>query len=229
MVVTSAPSTNNARYRHPDTARPFTSTVQQPQSPWPQASRAPVRPNCACRSSIRLWCGSTIAAAAAPLSVKWMTRCGLISRLVERSPGPGAQRPIDRFGIERQLGEANADRVIDRVGDRRRHAEGRDLTDALGAEWAVVLKIVDREILHCSGEVADAGDLVIRQRSVGDLPAVEVHLLEHREAEVHQGRARDLRLHELRIDWRTAVNDVDELGNHHVPGFDIDLDLGTHA
>src|SRR5437773_1892424 len=43
MVDTSPPSANVARYRQPDTARPFTTTVQQPQRPCPQLSRAPKR------------------------------------------------------------------------------------------------------------------------------------------------------------------------------------------
>ena len=43
-MTTSAPSTNAATYRQPDTAWPSTMTVQQPHRPWPQLSRAPVRP-----------------------------------------------------------------------------------------------------------------------------------------------------------------------------------------
>src|SRR5262249_59897138 len=134
MVVTCAPSTNNAKYRQPDTARPFTSTVQQPQSPWPQDSRAPVRPKCPCRSSIRLWCGATLAVTARPLSVKLIERCAFISRFVQRVSGLRPQCAIDRFGIEWQLGQANANRVVDRIRDGGRNAKCRNFSNALGAE-----------------------------------------------------------------------------------------------
>src|SRR5215510_8873563 len=130
MVVTSAPSTNEAKYRHPDTARPFTSTVQQPQSPWPQDSRAPVRPKCPCRSSIRLWYGATLAVTATPLSVKMIVRRAFISGIVQRVSGLRPQRAIDRFWIERQLGQANPNCVIDRVGNGRRNAKRRHFADA---------------------------------------------------------------------------------------------------
>src|SRR5215510_15452354 len=146
MVATSAPSTNDARYRQPDTARPFTSTVQQPQSPWPQASRAPVRPKCPCSSSIRLWCGATLAVTARPLSVKLMVRCAFISRFVQRVSGLRPQRAIDRFRIERQLGQANANRGADRIGNSWGNAKRRDLAHAFGAERTVMLDVVDPQV-----------------------------------------------------------------------------------
>src|SRR5262245_54385395 len=162
MVVTSAPSTNDARYRHPDTARPFTSTVQQPQSPWPQDSRAPLRPKCTCRSSIRLWCGATLAVTSRPLSMKLMMRCPVISRFVQRPAGLRPQRAIHRLRTERQLGQANANRVVDRIRDRRRNTKGRNFAHAFGTERTVVLDIVDPEVFHRCWEVANAWNLVVR-------------------------------------------------------------------
>src|SRR5215208_4845621 len=172
MVATSAPSTNEARERQPDTARPFTSTVQQPHSPCPQDSRAPVSPNCVCRSSIRLWCGSTLAVTGTPFSVKLMDRCWFILRNFQGAPGLRTQGAIDGLGIERQLRQTYADRVVDRIGDRRRNAEGRDFADPFGAERAVMLDVFDGKIFHHQGQIANARNLVIRQRCIGDLPAI---------------------------------------------------------
>ena len=73
-------------------------------------------------------------------------------------------------------------------------------------------------------------DLVVGERGVGDLAAVDVHLLEHGEAEMHQRRAGNLRLDDLRIDRacrsrRTLI----ELGDLDVAGLGVDLDLGAGA
>src|SRR5262245_28545962 len=163
MVATSAPSTNDARYRQPDTARPFTSTVQQTQRPWPQASRAPVRPKCPCRSSIKLWYGATFAVTARPLSVKLIVRCPFISRVFQRPSGLRPERAIDCLRIERQLGQANANRVVDRIRDSRRNAKRRNFAHAFGAERAVMLDIVDPEIFHRCWEVANAWDFIVCQ------------------------------------------------------------------
>ena len=77
------------------------------------------------------------------------------------------------------------------------------------------------------GQVVNAGDLVVGERRVRDLAGVEMHLLEHREAELHQRGAGNLRLDDPRIDRLAAVDDVDELDDPHVAGLGVDLDLGA--
>ena len=51
----------------------------------------------------------------------------VMSRVLQRLAGLLAQRAEHRLGIERQVHQPHADRVVDGVGDRRRHAEGRGL------------------------------------------------------------------------------------------------------
>src|SRR5262245_33719548 len=114
--------------------------------PWPQLSRAPIRLNSRCSTSTRLWCGLISAATASPLSVKLMVR--VILFVLERLAVFGAQRAEYRLGVERQLGQTHTAGVLDGVGDRRRHAEGRGLAHALGAVRAVRLMGGDRLVLH---------------------------------------------------------------------------------
>ncbi len=75
----------------------------------------------------------------------------------------------------------------------------------------------------------DAGDLIVGERSIGHLAAVEVHLLEQREAELHQRGAGNLRLHDLRIDRIAAVDHVDQSHDAQLAGLGVHLDLGAGA
>ena len=88
-----------------------------------------------------------------------------------------------------------------------------DLACALGAKWSVPLIGVDRLVHHDRRHVQHSGYLVIGKRGVGHLAAVKVHLLEHREAELHQAGAGDLRLHDARIDLLSAIDDIDDLAS----------------
>ncbi len=54
-----------------------------------------------------------------------------------------------------------------------------------------------------------------------------MHFLEQREAELHQRRTRDLRLHDLRVYWLAAINNVDETQDPHLPGLGIDFHLAA--
>ena len=121
-----------------------------------------------------------------------MVRVVLIRRL-QRLVGVGAQRAEHGFGLERQLGEAHADRILDRVGDRRRHAEGRDLPDPLGAERAVLWCTSTGSLSMMRRHVEQPGDLVVGERALVTWPPRD-HLLEHGEAELHQRAAGNLRL-----------------------------------
>src|SRR4051794_40661056 len=117
-------------------------TVQHPHRPWPQVSRAPVRPNSVCSSSTRLWCGCTSAATSMPLSLNEMVRAAAISIVLERVAGLGTDRAEHRLRIERQLREADADGVVDCIRHGRRNAEHRAFTDALSTERAVRLLVL---------------------------------------------------------------------------------------
>src|SRR5260221_7206953 len=118
------------------------------------------------------------------------------------------QRPQHGFRVERQFRQPHADGVVDGVADGRRHAEGRDLADALAAERPIGLIGVDGLVLECHRQVVDAGDLVVCQRRIGDLAAVEMHLLEHGEAELHSGGAGKLRPAGLRIYRLSHLPDI---------------------
>ena len=111
--------------------------------------------------------------------------------------------------VSGKLGQSHADRIVDGIGDRGRNAEGSELADAFGAERAVALTPSTVSFIH-RRHVVDARNFVVGKRGIGDLPAVEIHLLEHGEAELHQRGAGKLRLHDLRIDWTAGVGDVDQ-------------------
>src|SRR5712691_12365334 len=140
--------------------------------PWPQLSRAPMRLNSRCRTSTRLWCGLISAETGSPLRVKLIVRVVMGLLVGKRLAGLGAQRPEHGLGSERQLGDAHAAGVLDRVGDRGRHAEGRGLAHALGAERAVRLVGGDRLALQRVRYIEDARDLVVGERGIGHLAGV---------------------------------------------------------
>src|SRR5207247_2601933 len=106
-----------------------------------------------------------------PLSLQqgktWMpgTRPGMTNEesclIPERLVVLGPQRAEHRLRVERQLGEAHAAGILDGVGDGRRHAEGRGLADAFGAEWTVRLVGADRLVLHDRRYVENARNLVV--------------------------------------------------------------------
>ena len=73
MVVTSLPSTLVASVRHELTGRPSTSTVQEPQTPTPHPSTAPVRCSSSRRYSSSVWFGLTAISRARPLMVVSIT------------------------------------------------------------------------------------------------------------------------------------------------------------
>src|SRR6478672_6905945 len=102
---------------------------------------------------------------ALPLSVKWMVRISLLQRLV----AGGTERAIDRLGGERQRGEPHADRILDRIRDRRRYPEGSALAHALGAERTGALLRLDRLVGHVGRDIEDARNLVVREGCVGHL------------------------------------------------------------
>src|SRR5215470_9162247 len=116
-----------------------------------------------------VWCVAISALTASPLSVKLMVRA-VISLVLEGILLLGADRAVDGFRVERQLGDAHPAGVVDRVGDRRPAAERRGLADALGAERAIGLDRVDRLVLHHRRHVEDAGDLVVGKRRVVTWP-----------------------------------------------------------
>src|SRR6476646_2811448 len=125
----------------------------------------------------------------APLSVKAMLRAAAISLVLQRLAHLRAYGAKDGLGIERHLRQPHADRVVDGIRDGRRRAEGGDLADALGAEWAVGLVVIQINTLHHLRYIVESGNLVVGERRVGHLAAVEMDLFEHGETYVHQGRA----------------------------------------
>ena len=141
----------------------------------------------------------------------------------------GTDRPEDGLGIKWHLGQPHPDRVVYRVGYRWRWTEGRDLADALGAERAIRLVVLEVSIFHNIRHIVEARDLVIGKRSVRDLAAIDVHFLEHREANVHQCSAGNLRLYRFWIDRLTAIHDIDQLEDFDMSGFGVDLNLGATA
>ena len=60
-------------------------------------------------------------------------------------------------------------------------------------------------------DVPESRELVIGERGICDLAAVELDVLEQRAAERHNGRAGDLRRRDRGVDRRPAVDDVHEL------------------
>ena len=149
----------------------------------------------------------------------------LLQRLALRS----AQRPVDLLGGQRQLGQPHAAGILDRIRNGRRHAESAALADALGAERAGDLLRFHRLVLHDTRNVDDARDLVVGERGVGDLAAVELDLLLHGEAVLHRRGARQLRLDDARIHRPADVGDVDHLGHLDVAGLGVDLELDAGA
>src|SRR5437016_14463729 len=110
-----------------------------------------------------VWWLATSALTGSPLSVKLIVLAAILL-VLERLVLLGADRAVDGFGVERQLGEAHAAGVVDRVGDRRPAAEGRGLAHALGAERAVRLHRVHRLVLHHGRHLEDARGLVVGER-----------------------------------------------------------------
>src|SRR5258708_2269722 len=103
---------------------------------------------------MRVWCAATSAATFRPFSVNRTVRlAGAISIHLERLVLLPPDRPVDRLRGQRQLGQAHADGIFDRVGDRRRPAERAGLAHTLGAERAVVLLGGASPLFH-PGQVA---------------------------------------------------------------------------
>src|SRR5262245_6555070 len=139
------------------------------------------------------------------------------SRVLQRGAGLASQRAQHGFGGERQFHQPHADRIVDGVRDRRRHAQRRGFSRSFGAERSVLLIGVDRLVHHHFRHVEETRNLVIRERGIRDLAGVEMHLFEHRETELHERRAGNLRFDDPRIDGRAAVDDVDQLEDAYVP------------
>src|SRR5258708_24694907 len=118
---------------------------------------------------------------------------------------------VERFWVQGQRGQSDADGVVERVGDGRRTAEGPGFADALGTEGPGALLGGHGFIDDLSRQVQEAWNLVLRERSIAQLAVVvEQHFLEQREAELHDRRAGKLRLDALRDDPLAAVRDDDK-------------------
>src|SRR5439155_7356144 len=114
---------------------------------------------------------------------------------------PRLERPQHALGRRGHLRDPDADRVVDRGGDRRRLRVVRHLADRLGAERAVGRRVLEDdvvelgEVLHRGGEIgAEFPAAVLRRR------IVRVALLEQPEPQAHHGAALDLPLDERRVD-----------------------------
>src|ERR1700722_5020572 len=202
----------------------LTITVQQPQRPWPQLSRAPYRSNRLNSSTRFSWVWTSISVLL-PFSTKLIDlACGFIS-ISDRISGLEANASQHALRSQRQGGQANADRIVNRVGDRRRNAESRAFSDAFGAERSAALLGEYDVVLDVGRNIVDAGDLVIGERGVGDLTRVKLHVLEHRKAKLHDRGAGQLRFHDVGVEGPSHVGGIDKLGQLHMTGFGINLDL----
>src|ERR1700753_3319135 len=119
IVVISAPSASQARYRQDDTDLPSTYTVQQPHKPCPQLSRAPFSSKWPDNISISVSCGMMLAETLAPFSLKRILRGSVISILGKRMAVELLNGAEDRLRRQRQLGQVNADGIGDRIADGR--------------------------------------------------------------------------------------------------------------
>ncbi len=88
---------------------------------------------------------------------------------------------------------------------------------------------VDRLVDHHLWHVEEPRNFVIGERGIRHLSGVEMHLLEHRETELHERRPGNLRFDDPRIDGRAAIDDVDQLENAHVPRLGVNFDLHASA
>src|ERR1019366_8422763 len=96
--------------------------VQQPQSPCPQLSRAPLRSKRYCNTSTRLSCGFTSVETGTPLSVKRIVRGVVKSASDKWGTLRLQQRAENLLRRQGQIGKMNTDRVGKRVSDGRREA-----------------------------------------------------------------------------------------------------------
>src|SRR5690242_14889804 len=151
--------------------------VQQPQSPCPQLSRAPVSANRVCSISTTFSYGLTSTTTGRPFNVKLIVRT-VTSVVSKRVPVFSAQCAQDSLCGQRELRQTHAHRIIDGIGNCRRHPEGSKLAGSFGAERAVALKSFDDFALHDIRNVMHAGNFIVGKRGIDDLPAVNMHLLE---------------------------------------------------
>src|SRR5207244_3921764 len=117
--------------------------------------------------------------------------------------------------------------IIERISDGGRNTEHSCLTDSFGAKWPVLVRNLDDFTGEFAGEIEHAGYLIIGEAGIHDLPVIEDHFLENSEAELHRPSPDKLALHNIRIDRRAGVTDINELRDANTSGFRIDLDFGA--
>src|SRR5881394_716850 len=141
---------------------------------------------------------------------------------------PAGERVHDVIARDRHTVEVvAAERVGDRADERRGARAHHGLADALRAERALRIRLVDgvgaeyrRHVEVARGlrlvEVHGPGQAILR--------VVDV-MLERREPEAHRRAALDLRREALRMDHRAAVRDRDVVDDVELAGLRVELDL----
>src|SRR6266508_5515383 len=137
------------------------------------------------------------------------------------------QRREELLAGEGHLGDPDTDRVVDRVRDGRRRRSHRGLAEAVRAERAVLLGLLDDHRVD-GGDVLDAQRAVVEevrvQRQAGGL--VDEQLLGEDRPERHDDAALDLLADRERVDGPPDVVGGDVPEDLDAAGERVDLDLG---
>jgi len=139
-----------------------------------------------------------------------------------------AERVQDLLRGDRRFVEADADGVVDRIGDRRDHRVQRAFPGLLRAERTFGVDAFDDDRLE-DGSVERGRDLVVEERRLLVEAAAEDLLLADDLAVPHVGRTFDLALDVRGIQRAAAVMRGGHLVHREHPGLQVDRDFGDRG
>src|SRR4051812_44406030 len=116
-----------------------------------------------------------------------------MSRFITRPLVPGSvtlhgKRAQHLFRSDRQIANAHADRIFDRVGHSRRYRQRSGFTDALCAEWTGLVRHLDDDWTKGHRQILERRYLIIEQRAVDELPLVKNHFFKQCQSKMSDRR-----------------------------------------
>lgn len=131
------------------------------------------------------------------------------------------ERAKDLVGRDRELADAHADRVVDRVRDRGRGGDDAELADALRTVRAAGIALLDEDGPYAR-KVGGPGQRVVEIRGVHRPSAFVDELFAEHRTETHGDAADDLAFDHGRVDRLPDVVRGDVVEDPHTAGLAVD-------
>ena len=156
----------------------------------------------------------------------------MLTARVRRCRGAAArlQRPQNFFRRDRQVVDAHADRVEDRIGDSRQHRIGAHLARALGAERSVRRgpfkhdNVVRTDVARTRHQI-----FVEIARAVSRIRIIRLRRLIERVAHAHPGAADELLFDQFGIDRAPDLVGAGHFQHGDFAGLVVDFDFGDQT